>query len=236
MSEITSDLLIEKYESLIKMVDSLQEKIAKLTKYYETVSKKYDLYDSEIEKALKAIDSSKTNALSEISKKGVEFSELVTDTTKEIKNAIKSAKSATSALEVAIAKAEGVEISDDFETRISRLEERIQNGIIEDEENEIVPFDYEEILSAKEIWDKYNGKTEIPIIIKMPSWTGDYCMVMTDYNEDDKMICGRMYRNGVLYSTPKYKDGMRRFSGDREFQIFKSEYEDEIADSECGYI
>ena len=45
MSELNSELLLEKYESLMVVVEDLQEKLATLSDYYVKVRDKYDLYD-----------------------------------------------------------------------------------------------------------------------------------------------------------------------------------------------
>lgn len=231
MSEITNESLLEKYETLILVVDDLQSKIVKLTKFYEQVKEKYNLYDAEVEKALNEMRSTKKKVVDDINSTTTAAEKDLSKATTEIKKLLKDLSKASQEVTTVIKTATEFELSfPDFEERLSTLEQQVKNGLVGN--SNYIPFDYDEVLSGAEIWEKYNGKTRKPIIVQMPSWSGDYCMVITDFDEETNKITGRMYKDGEPYSTGAYPRGIRTFQGYREFRVYESPNEDMILENE----
>lgn len=233
MSELNSEILLEKYESLMVVVEDLQEKLATLSDYYVKVRDKYDLYDGDVERALAEIPkltSKSTEAITQISS---EATSEIAASVKEAKAVLKDLKKATTTLTALIEQANNTSIEvPELEERIAALEERIEQGVLP---SNFIEFDYDEELTGAEIWEKYNGRTAIPIIVKMSSWTGDYCYVMTNYDEEDHKVEGRIYKDGELYTQGRSPNGTRRFSGSTQFYIYQSPNEDSIVENELQY-
>ena len=233
MSELNSELLLEKYESLMVVVKDLQEKLATLSDYYVKVRDKYDLYDGEVERALAEIPKLTGKSTEAITQKSTEATSEIAASVKEAKVVLTDLKKATTSLTALIEQANNTSIEvPELEERIAALEERIEQGVLP---SNFIEFDYDEELSGAEIWEKYNGKTAIPIIVKMPSWTGDYCYVITNYDEDDNKVEGRIYKDGELYTQGRSPNGTRRFSGSTQFYIYQSPNEDSIVENESQY-
>ena len=233
MSELNSELLLEKYESLMVVVEDLQEKLATLSEYYVKVRDKYDLYDGEVERALAEIPKLTSKSTEAITQKSDEATSEIAASVKEAKAVLKDLKKATTALSTLIEQANNTSIEvPDLEERIAALEERIEQGVLP---SNFIEFDYDEALTGAEIWEKYNGRTAIPIIVKMSSWTGDYCCVITNYDEDDNKVDGRIYKDGELYTQGRSPNGTRRFSGSTQFYIYQSPNEDSIVENELQY-
>ena len=234
MSELNSQLLLEKYESLMVVVEDLQEKLATLSDYYVKVRDKYDLYDGEVERALAEIPKLTSKSTEAITQKSDEATSEIAASVKEAKAVLKDLKKATTALSTLIEQANNTSIEvPELEERIAALEERIEQGVPPN--NFFIEFDYDEELTGAEIWEKYNGRTAIPIIVKMSSWTGDYCYVITNYDEDDNKVEGRIYKDGELYTQGRSPNGTRRFSGSTQFYIYQSPNEDSIVENESQY-
>ena len=234
MSELNSELLLEKYESLMVVVEDLQEKLATLSDYYVKVRDKYDLYDGEVERALAEIPKLTSKSTEAITQKSDEATSEIAASVKEAKAVLKDLKKATTALSTLIEQANNTSIEvPALEERIAALEERIEQGVPPN--NFFIEFDYDEELTGAEIWEKYNGRTAIPIIVKMSSWTGDYCYVITNYDEDDNKVEGRIYKDGELYTQGRSPNGTRRFSGSTQFYIYQSPNEDSIVENESQY-
>ena len=234
MSELNSELLLEKYESLMVVVEDLQEKLATLSDYYVKVRDKYDLYDGDVERALAEIPKLTSKSTEAITQKSSEATSEIAASVKEAKAVLKDLKKATTTLTALIEQANNTSIEvPELEERIAALEERIEQGVPPN--NFFIEFDYDEELTGAEIWEKYNGRTAIPIIVKMSSWTGDYCYVITNYDEDDNKVEGRIYKDGELYTQGRSPNGTRRFSGSTQFYIYQSPNEDSIVENESQY-
>ena len=231
MNEITNKFLLEKYETLISVVDDLQSKIVKLAKFYEQVKEKYNIYDEEVEKALSDMRSTKKSVIAEISASVTSAEKDLGKATTEIKTLLQDLSKASQNVTTVIKKASEFDLSfPDFEKRLFNLEQQVKNGLVGT--SHYISFDYDEVLTGVEIWEKYNGKTRKPIIVQMPAWKGDYCMVLTDYDEEANRITGRMYKDGEPYSTGAYPNGKRSFQGYREFKVYESPNEDLILEYE----
>ena len=234
MSELNSELLLEKYESLMVVVEDLQEKLAKLSDYYVKVRDKYDLYDGDVERALAEIPKLTSKSTEAITQKSSEATSEIAASVKEAKAVLKDLKKATTTLTALIEQANNTSIEvPELEERIAALEERIEQSVPPN--NFFIEFNYDEELTGAEIWEKYNGRTAIPIIVKMSSWTGDYCYVITNYDEDDNKVEGRIYKDGELYTQGRSPNGTRRFSASTQFYIYQSPNEDSIVENESQY-
>ena len=231
MSEINNELLLEKYETLLLVVDDLQSKIVKLTNFYEQVKEKYNVYDTEVEKALNDMRSTKKKVVDEISSTVTTAEKDLSKAIADIKTLLKELSKASYEVNAVIKTASEFELSfPEFEKRLSSLEQQVKNGVIGS--SKYISFDYDEVLTAAEIWQKYNGKTRTPIVVKASNWRGDYCMVMTGYNKNTNRVAGRIYLNGQLHTATGYPNGRRTFSGNSEFSVYKSPNLDDILESE----
>ena len=92
MSELNSELLLEKYESLMVVVEDLQEKLATLSDYYVKVRDKYDLYDGEVERALAEIPKLTSKSTEAITQKSTEATSEIATSVKEAKAVLKDLK------------------------------------------------------------------------------------------------------------------------------------------------
>ncbi len=105
-----------------------------------------------------------------------------------------------------------------LEERVSTLEEKMndEDTDIEDDEDTDVEINYEEVLPAVEIYNKYI-KSGIPIIIEKPTYKNDYCFRITGYDNDTRLFSGNYYRAGKVYkrnSTFPYDADCRMYHGD----------------------
>lgn len=231
MNELTSDILLEKYETLLLIIEDLQSKITKLTKFYEQVREKYNLYNEEVEEALSEMRSTKDKVVDDIKMVVTTSKKDLSVAATEIRNLLTDLALASVDAKSIIEQANKFELSfPKFEERLSILEIQMKKMLVG--ANDYIPFDYEEVLSGAQIYEKYNGKTNKPIIVKMPSWNGDYCMVITHFDKESNVLTGRMYKDGDLYAANDYPKGIRKFLGHREFRVYKSPNEGMILKNE----
>ena len=231
MSEMNNESLLEKYETLLLVVDDLQTKIGKLIKFYEQVKEKHNVYDAEVEKALLDLRKTKEASIEEVSFKASESKDDLAKGTKEIKKLLKDLNDVSAEVKATINLAKNFELNiPGFEERLALLEKQVKEGgvgVIK-----YIPFNYDEVLTAAELWKKYNGRTKTPIIAQMPSWSGDYCMVFTDYDEETNRITGRIYKDGEIYESGRSPNGVRNFRASMDFYAYKSPNEKSILRSE----
>ena len=130
MSEINNEFLLEKYETLLLVVDDLQSKIVKLTKFYEQVKEKHNIYDTEVENALNDMRSTKKKVVDEISSTAATAEKDLSKATADIKNLLKELSKASHEVNAVIKSASEFELSfPDFEERLTVLEQKVKNGL-----------------------------------------------------------------------------------------------------------
>ena len=160
MSEITNEFLIEKYNTLILVIDDLQSKISKLTKFYEQVKAKYNLYDVEVEKALSEMRTTKSQVIEGISLATTESKISLDKTIADGKDVVKKITAASAYLSTLIKTATEFELSfPAFEERLSKLEEQIKNGLVTT--TNYVSFDYDEMQEAVDDEERKDIEAEL---------------------------------------------------------------------------
>ena len=96
-------------------------------------------------------------------------------------------------------------------------------------------IDYDEVLTAQELYDKYYGKLEGLFIVKADNWKGDYCLCIEEFNVkngDVVSVKGQQFYNGnywkdVEYDADKYMYTMYKSSNMDAIEMFYS-YDEEI--------
>ncbi len=84
----------------------------------------------------------------------------------------------------------------DLEERINSLEEAVIQLQNENEEEE-VEIDYEEVLPAIDLFEKYEGKIGRPIVLERERWTNEYCFKITGVDEENDRFIGDCYKQGI---------------------------------------
>lgn len=231
MSEINYEMLIEKYETLVLLIDDLQAKFVKLTNFYEQVKEKYNIYDSEVEKTLAEVSELRQSALSDIALRKKETEKSINDAALEIRKLVRQATEVSNELNESIKEAKATKIQiPNFEERLKNVEVQLRAGGV-NITNKYIALDYDEVLTGTELWEKYNGKTYMPIIVQCTSWSGDYCMVVTEYDQEKVRLKGRVYLNGEQYDRLKQSS----FSASRPYKLYKSPNENAILENEKRY-
>ncbi len=113
----------------------------------------------------------------------------------------------------------------DLEERVSSLEEAISQ-LQNEEEQEEIEIDYDEVLPAIEIYDKYEGKIGRPIVLERERWTNDYCFKITDIDEENERLIGDCYKEGVRVKEDQ------SYSYYTKFKMFDGETLDQVLDDE----
>ena len=121
--------------------------------------------------------------------------------------------------------------SSEHALKIQKKQDEISNSK-KTSSKKYIQFDYGEILSGAEIWKKYHDKTATPIIVQAPTWKGDYCYIITDYDEVKNQVKGRLYLNGKPRITKVSPNGRKTFTGKTDFFPYKSPNEKSIIDCE----
>lgn len=104
------------------------------------------------------------------------------------------------------------------------IKDTINEATITDDSVEI---DYDEILSAIDIFKKYDGKV-YPIVVEKESYDHDFCFVITGRDDAKKEFKGEYYREGKIYKTNNlgttfsYYDQCRMFNGKTRKEVIKN--------------
>ena len=72
-------------------------------------------------------------------------------------------------------------------------------------------IDCTEVLTAKELYDKYRKYTDGPFLIVRSKWHGDYCYVIDGFYNNDTWIRGRTFVNGVFHRAANYHADWKEF-------------------------
>ena len=109
-------------------------------------------------------------------------------------------------------------IIDEQQNQFGKLEQRIM--LIEGRLNEILPsveIDYDELSTAIELYNKYHGRIDRPVVLEKTNYTNDYCFRVSGIDEEEETLTGRYYRKGKLYgqqTTFPFSTRCRMFNGD----------------------
>lgn len=197
MNEIDYESVLKKYQTLISVIDDLQSKIDKLIIFYNQVKEKYDLYDHEVDKALKDIYLVKSQAIKEIDTK-----------TKDAENKLAQATLQTNKMlwDRSNSSQHVTDVSNtlsNYANELKQLQGNVKNNM-----DNIVLIDRR--LSGATIWKKYN-QIKKSILIKRigSSWTSDFYVEIIDFNEESGEIICQPYRSGrPIGNTKKFSDSI----------------------------
>ena len=74
-----------------------------------------------------------------------------------------------------------------------------------------VVIDYEKVTTAKDLYDKYHGKIDGPLIIQRTNWFGDYAFVVNELYKNDTWVRGVAYVDGKFRRNASYHADTEEF-------------------------
>lgn len=229
--------MIDFYEELIETLQSLNKDTPKIRELYDNAKEELAQSLSDIQKtadkAKEELGKAETSGMSRIAKLSAERKKQIDEQIKALDGSIKNATKLQKALDLSadyIQQTEEqfedlteqieqlVNIIDEQEDQISKLEHRMM--FLEGRLNQLQPsveIDYEELSTAIDLFNKYNGRINRPVVLEKTNYTNDYCFRVSGIDEEEEMLIGRFYRQGELYgkkNTFPFSTRCRMFNGD----------------------
>lgn len=229
--------MIDFYEELIETLQSLNRETPKVRELYDNVNEVLTQALSDIpktaEKAQEELNKAETAGINRVTKLSSERKKQIDEQIKALDKSINNASKLQKALDLSADYVQQVEeqfeelteyieqlesIIDEQQSQFGKLEQRIM--LLEGRFNEIQPsieIDYEELSTAINLFNKYNGRIGRPVVLEKPNYINDYCFRVSDIDEEEKVLIGRFYRQGELYgrkNTFPFSTRCRMFNGD----------------------
>ena len=82
------------------------------------------------------------------------------------------------------------------------------------EESNTVEIDYEEVTTIKNLYDKYSGKIDGPLIVQRTKWYGDYAFVV------EELIRNETWANGMIYKGGTSNRSVNHHADTVEFRMY----------------
>ena len=228
--------MIDLYEELIETLQTLNTKAPEIEELYNSVRE-------ELEHSIAAIKTTAVDAKDDLVKAEVsgldKITELSSGRKKQIDDQIKAlddvVKKASNLQEKLGGSTEFVQQINGGFAELSQLLKQIESGMEEQQQRysnleerlitleerlyELMPIeiDYDEIISAIDLYNKYNGRINRPIVLEKPNYTNEFCFRVSGADEEQKTLIGRYFRKGKLYgekSTFPYSAKCRMYNGD----------------------
>ena len=244
MDDITMNDMIDMHEDLVQNLQELSKDAPKIKEMYSSFQKelkeKNTILNNAISNAKTEINRAEISGTKKITELSTTRKQQIDACLKELEEVVKRAEDLQETLGISVDSIQEFEERiNDFEAKIEslkkefkkqnslykKLEERVnlleenmnnEDLDVEDDEDSDVEIDYDEVLPAVEIYNKYID-SGIPIIIEKPTYKNDYCFRITGTDDDTRRFTGNYYRAGKIYkrnSTFPYDADCRMYHGD----------------------
>lgn len=229
--------LIVLYEDLLETIQSLNKEVPEVIDFYHKAKIELDqslsVFQNTVAEAKDELSKAEASGLEKIISFSASRRKTIDDHVRSLNDAIKKASKIEKAIGISANYALQIESRleqlnhhmtqlvdaigeqenrlKDFDQRISSLEDRFVGGSVP------LIIDYDEFASAIELFKKYNGRINRPIILEKQNYTNDYCFRVSGINEEAKVLLGRFYRQGKKYgemSTFAFETKCRMFHGE----------------------
>ena len=118
---------------------------------------------------------------------------------------------------------------DQIESKVATLSltpqgTRALNTVNKPQNKQVIKVDYDEVATAKELYDKYSGKIDGPIIVQKIGWHGDYAFVVDELYRNGTWVKGIAYLNGEFQRNASYhadRSEFRMYNGPSSAKIKK---------------
>ena len=229
--------------TMIDMCEDLVQNLQELSKETPKIKEMYFSFKTELKQQSTSLQNAITNAKTEINKAEISGTKKIADLSttrkkqidaclKELEGVVEKAEDLQKTLGISVDSIQDFEERiDDFESDIEslkkelkrqtslykKLEERVNS--LEGKMNDVdadVDIDYDEVLPAVEIFNKYIDDLGLPIVIEKTTYRNDYCFRITGTDNDNQCFTGDYYRAGKIYkpnSTFPYNAKCRMFHG-----------------------
>ena len=229
--------MIDFYEELIETLQSLNKETPKVRELYDNAKEELAQALSDIQKtvdeAKAELSKAEAAGTSTIAKLSTDRKKIIDEQIKALTGSIKNATKLQTALGLTTDYIQQAEeqfeelteymerlesIIDEQQNQFGKLEQRIM--LIEGRLNEILPsveIDYDELSTAIELYNKYHGRIDRPVVLEKTNYTNDYCFRVSGIDEEEETLTGRYYRKGKLYgqqTTFPFTTRCRMFNGD----------------------
>jgi len=235
--------MIDMHEDLVRILKEINKEAPKIKEMYSSFQKelkeKNTILNNAIANAKTEINRAEISGTKNISELSTTRKQQIDACLKELEEVVKRAEDLQETLGISVDSIQEFEERiEDFETdieslkkevkkqkslyksleeRVSSLEENIsaEDPDEEDDEDSNVEIDYDEILPAFKIYNKYKDSVN-PIIIEKPTYRGDFCFMIKEINSVTRRFTGNYYRNGKIYkrnSTFPYDADCRMYHG-----------------------
>ena len=210
---MTESEMLDIYEEFIENIKELNQEAPKIRELYDGVKKEFEQSHSALVNAkdeLRKAEASGKESISKLSserkkqiddqikalnksvQKAAELQKtlgLSVDSVREINEQLTDISNQLTLLQLSVAQ-QGIQLSN-LELRIAALETAPTSPEI----------DYDEILPAIDLYNKYYGKIGRPVVLEKENYTNDYCFRVSDIDEKNGKLIGRYFRRGKLYGS-----------------------------------
>lgn len=229
--------MIDFYEELVETLQSLNKEVPEIKRLYDNAKEELEQSLSAVQNAVSGakdeLRKAEASSLDRITKISSGRKKQVDDQLMALDDVMKKASKLQKALDISTDYVKRTEekieklnqhltqVDDYIDTQqdvISKLEKRI--GLFEEKLKEILPVvevDYEELSTAIDLYNKYNGRIDRPVVLEKANYTNDYCFRVSGIDEEESVLIGRFYRQGKLYGekdTFPFSTRCRMFKGD----------------------
>lgn len=239
------DAMMDLYEELVEFLQTLNKEAPAIRELYENA-------EDELERSIKSIKNAAMDAKDELIKAEMSGLDKITDLSsnrkeqideqiKALNDVVKKASKVQEALGITTefvqqTNKQFTEMShlldlikksvDEQQQRYSKMEERL--SALEDKVDEISPIeiDYDELIPALDLYNKYNDRINRPIVLEKKNYTNDYCFRVNGIDEKQEALLGRYFRKGKLYgvqSTFPFSTKCKMFNGDTLDDVIAAE-------------
>lgn len=202
MGKKNTDEVLKMYEDLSTIVNQLNENAPLLLEKYDRIESAIEDACNKIEQAEeKSANTFKANAakaINEFEKRNDEFLE---ESAKQIGRAKKATKALIDERETATKMVDSIkELCGSVDTLLEKII-NLEEMVVSIEKRLPLEIDYDETGTIGELYEKYNGRIDGPIVVHRTSWSADYCFVIDSF--DEGVFYGRDFKGGTLWKDDK---------------------------------
>ncbi len=244
--------MIDMHEDLVQNLHELNKDVPKIKEMYSSfqsdLKKTATSLHNAIVDAKTEIEKAEIAGTKKIAELSTTRKQHIDACIKELEKVVKKAEDLQNTLGISDDFIQDVEERlDDFRTEIDSLKKEVQqqNSLYnklkkrvisleeimsdedsegEDAEDQDVEIDYDEVLPAVDIFNKYIEEIGYPIVIEKTNYKNEYCFRITGFDNENQCFTGDFYQGGKIYRrnrTFPFDTKCRMFHGDTLDEVIK---------------
>lgn len=211
------------YEELSLLLSQLNTDAPKIQKLYSELRSNAELQSKHILQTTIKMDELSKTTMQAIQKERDSAIELFKQYSTAAEQALSEAKDLKKHLDSFSSLVESTNrMMESIEHRLDRIEENLESRQLallsqqpvmkaKSTSTKRIEVDYDEVTTAKNLYDKYYGKIEGPLIIQRANWFGDYAFVVDELFKNETWVRGAAYADGEFRRNASYHADTEEF-------------------------